>query len=263
MVQTWVQAGAGAGARGVHALSVEGLSKSYGALVVTQDVSFDVAEHEALGLIGPNGAGKTTLFNLIAGSTRPNAGRIKVFGRDISQLDARQRCHLGIARSFQVPQPFSGMTAYENVLIAAAFGRQLRESAARPFASEALDRSGLGHLAGRLAGSLTLLDRKRLELARALATGPKLLLLDEIAGGLTEAECQSLIELIREIRIAGTTIVWVEHVLHALLAVVDKVMVLDFGKIIAQGPPDAIMKDPHVAAVYLGPDAEDLEAVHG
>lgn len=250
-------------AQGDPALAVEGLSKAFGALVVMQDVSFSVPQGQALGIIGPNGAGKTTLFNLVAGALQPNAGRIRLFGTDVSGLNARQRCHLGVARSFQVPQPFSGMTAYENVLIAAAFGRQLSETAARPFAAEALDRCGLTRVGDRLAGALTLLDRKRLELARALATGPSLLLLDEIAGGLTEAECKSLVDLIREIRAAGTTIVWIEHVLHALLAVVDKVMVLDFGKVIAAGPPDQIMKDPHVAAVYLGPDAEDLEAAHG
>jgi branched-chain amino acid transport system ATP-binding protein len=155
------------------------------------------------------------------------------------------------------------MTAYENVLIAAAFGRRLPEYSARSYATDAIDHAGLGHLSDRLAGSLTLLDRKRLELARALATGPRLLLLDEIAGGLTEAECVSLIELIREIQAAGTTIVWVEHVLHALLAVVDEVLVLDFGKVIAHGPPDVIIRDPQVAAVYLGPDAQELENGHG
>ncbi len=246
-------------AQAAPALKVEGLNKSFGALVVTEDVSFNVAEHQALGVIGPNGAGKTTLFNLIAGTFKPNAGRIEVFGRDISHMDARTRCHLGIARSFQIPQPFSGMTAYENVLIGAAFGRGLSEGAARPHAVDALDRTGLGPLANKLAGSLTLLDRKRLELARALATGPKLLLLDEIAGGLTEAECHDLIALIKEIRAAGTTIVWIEHVLHALLAVVDRVLVLDFGKVIAEGAPDDIMKDPQVAAVYLGPGVDERE----
>jgi len=249
--------------RGVPALSVEDLSKAFGALTVIENVSFSVASGEALGIIGPNGAGKTTLFNLIAGTLRPQAGTIGLFGGDISGMDARSRCLLGVARSFQVPQPFSGLTAYENVLIAAAFGRGLSETAARPYAAEALDRSGLAARADRLAGSLTLLDRKRLELARALATGPKLLLLDEIAGGLTEVECHSLVELVKEIRKAGTTIVWIEHVLHALLAVVDQVMVLDFGKIIAVGPPEEIMKDPQVAAVYLGPDADELEAGHG
>lgn len=245
------------------ALSVTALSKSFGALAVTQDVSFAVDRHTALGIIGPNGAGKTTLFNLIAGTMKANSGRIEVFGTDITRMTARRRCHLGLARSFQVPQPFSGMTAFENVLIAAAYGRGLSEHASRPHAAEALDRTGLGHRSNRLAGSLTLLDRKRLELARALATGPKLLMLDEIAGGLTEAECHELIALIREIREAGTTIIWIEHVLHALLAVVDRVLVLDFGKVIAEGAPDDIMKDPEVAAVYLGPDAEELETAHG
>lgn len=247
----------------VAALSVVGLRKAYGALAVTQDVSFLVHEHRALGIIGPNGAGKTTLFNLIAGTQKADAGRISVYGTDITGLSAKERCHLGISRSFQIPQPFAGMTAYENVLIAAAFGRRLPEYSARSYATDAIDHAGLGHLSDRLAGSLTLLDRKRLELARALATGPRLLLLDEIAGGLTEAECVSLIDLIREIQAAGTTIVWVEHVLHALLAVVDEVLVLDFGKVIAHGPPDVIIKDPQVAAVYLGPDAQELENGHG
>lgn len=246
------------------ALSVQGLCKSYGALTVTHDVSFDVAEGSALGIIGPNGAGKTTLFNLITGAQRPNAGKILAFGQDIARLDARRRCHLGFARSFQVPQPFAGLTAYENVLIASAYGRGLSEHAARAPAGAALESTGMSHLADRLAGSLTLLDRKRLELARALATGPRLLMLDEIAGGLTEAECQALIELIRKIHADGTTIIWIEHVLHALLAVVDRVMVLDFGRVIAEGAPAEIMKDPQVAAVYLGPDADELEGIaHG
>lgn len=249
--------------QGAMALSVSGLSKSFGALAVTQDVSFGVAAGAALGIIGPNGAGKTTLFNLVCGTLKPDSGRIAAFGGDISALDARRRCHLGLARTFQVPQPFSGLTAYENVLIAAAYGRGLSEHAARPHAGEALDVTGLAARANRLAGSLTLLDRKRLELARALATGPRLLLLDEIAGGLTEAECHELVALIKALRGAGTTIVWIEHVLHALLAVVDEVLVLDFGKVIATGSPDAIMSDPQVAAVYLGPDAGELEHVDG
>lgn len=249
--------------QGAVALNVSGLTKSFGALAVTQDVSLRVAEGAALGIIGPNGAGKTTLFNLICGTVRPDTGRITALGVDISAMDARRRCHLGLARTFQVPQPFAGLTAYENVLIAAAYGRGLSEHSARPYAGEALDVTGLGAKANRLAGSLTLLDRKRLELARALATGPRLLLLDEIAGGLTEAECHALVALIKELRATGTTIVWIEHVLHALLAVVDEVLVLDFGKVIASGSPDEIMSDPQVAAVYLGPDADELEAQHG
>jgi branched-chain amino acid transport system ATP-binding protein len=242
------------------ALSTTNLRKSFGALKVAQDISFSVEAGSALGIIGPNGAGKTTLFNLITGTFRADAGRVQAFGADITALDARRRCHLGIARSFQVPQPFAGLTAYENVLIAAAFGRRLRETAARPHATEALQRCGLAPQSEKLAGSLTLLDHKRLELARAMATGPRLLLLDEIAGGLTQGECESLITLIAEIRAAGTTIVWIEHVLHALLSVADQILVLDFGKVIAWGTPDAVMKDPQVTAVYLGPDAEVAHA---
>ena len=246
------------------ALEVTGLCKAFGAVVVAEDVTFSVTKGSAFGIIGPNGAGKTTLFNLVTGTLKADAGAVRLFGQDVSALSARARCDLGIARSFQVPQPFSHMTAFENVLTAAAFGRGISESAAWPFAEEALDRCGLNRKSNTLAGALTLLDRKRLELARALATDPKLLMLDEIAGGLTEAECHDLIKLIKDIHQSGTTIIWIEHVLHALLAVVDHVMVLDFGKLIASGHPDEIMKDPQVAAVYLGPDAEELEAhAHG
>ena len=215
---------------GSYALEVRGLYKSFGALVVAEDVGFSVPEGAAFGIIGPNGAGKTTLFNLVTGTLRPSAGTVSIFGQDVSKLSAMARCELGIARSFQVPQPFSHMTAFENVLTAAAFGRGLSENAAWPHAEEAIDRCGLGEQSNRLAGALTLLDRKRLELARAMATDPKVLMLDEIAGGLTEVECHELVELINDIRKSGTTIIWIEHVLHALLAVVDRVMVLDFGK---------------------------------
>lgn len=240
------------------ALQVRGLSKSYGALKVTRDVSLTVPEGSALGIIGPNGAGKTTLFNLITGTVRADSGRVVLFGKDITRLDPRRRCLSGIARSFQVPQPFAGLSTYENVLIGAAFGRGLSEHAARPHAREALERTGLAAKADTPAGALTLLDRKRLELARALASDPRLLLLDEIAGGMTEAECAELVGLVGEIRAAGVTIVWIEHVLHALLKVVDNLLVLDFGKVIAEGPPEAVMRDPQVTSVYLGP--EEVEA---
>jgi branched-chain amino acid transport system ATP-binding protein len=237
------------------ALTATGLHKSYGALAVTRDVSLSVPQGGALGIIGPNGAGKTTLFNLITGTVRADSGRVGLFGRDVTELDARRRCLAGVARSFQVPQPFAGLTVFENVLIAASFGRSLRERAARPHATAALEVTGLAPRGDQLAGSLTLLDRKRLELARALASGPRVLLLDEIAGGLTEAEGITLVELIRSIRSSGVTIVWIEHVLHALLKVVDRILVLDFGKVIAEGPPDAILSDPQVTSVYLGPEA--------
>ena len=238
------------------ALEATALSKAYGALQVTKDVSISLKSGQALGIIGPNGAGKTTLFNLLTGTVRPDAGKVVFFGQDITRLTARARCLMGISRSFQVPQPFSGMTVYENALVAAAFGQGLSESDAGDYATYALRRTALFAKAHIRAGELTLLDRKRLELARSIATAPKLLLLDEIAGGLTEAECHELTSLIRAIKADGVTIIWIEHVLHALLSVVDKVLVLDFGQKIAEGDPDTIMKSPEVTSIYLGLEAE-------
>ena len=238
-----------------QALQVSGLTKSYGALPVTQALDFEVDEGTALGIIGPNGAGKTTLFDLLTGTVRPDAGTIGYFGDDITRTSARRRCLAGMSRSFQVPQPFTGLTTFENVLAAATFGRGLSESGARPHARRALALTGLERRADTLAGSLTLLDRKRLELARAVATGPRLLLLDEIAGGLTAAECTELVALIRTIRDEGVTILWIEHVLHALLSVIDRLVVIDFGRKIAEGEPGTVMRSPEVRSVYLGPDA--------
>ncbi|MDH7796293.1 MULTISPECIES: ABC transporter ATP-binding protein [unclassified Beijerinckia] len=245
---------------GEVALEVAGLSKAYGALSVTKDVSLTVRAGEAVGIIGPNGAGKTTLFNLFTGIIRADAGRISFFGKDITTASARSRCHLGITRSFQVPQPFGGMTVFENALVAAAFGQGLSQREARAPAAEALQRTGLWPKAHLRAGEITLLDRKRLELARSIATAPRLLLLDEIAGGLTESECHELVALIRKIHAEGTTIIWIEHVLHALLSIVDRVIVLDFGQKIAEGDPATIMKSPEVSSIYLGLDAE---STHG
>lgn len=233
-------------------LELTDLTKRYGALMVTDAVSLSLGAGEALGIIGPNGAGKTTLFNLIAGTVRPNAGRVIFNERDITNLPARDRCRLGIGRSFQVPHPFAGMTTYENVLIGAAYGRGASERDSEARVIEVLESTGLLPKANVLAGSLTLLDRKRLEMARALATDPKLLLLDEIAGGLTEPECNELVEAIRVVRARGVTIVWIEHVVHALLAVVDRIAVIDFGRKIAEGEPNAVMASPAVAEIYMG-----------
>lgn len=241
------------------ALEAVGLCKNYGALAVTQNLTIRLEPGTALGIIGPNGAGKTTVFNLLTGTVRADSGTITFFGDDITRDEARHRCTMGITRSFQVPQPFGGLTVYENALIAAAFGQNLTESAARHPAEDALRRTGLWPKANSLASQLGLLDRKRLELARSIATAPKLLLLDEIAGGLTDAECHDLIALILSIKASGVTIIWIEHVLHALLSVVDRVMVLDFGQKIAEGPPDQIMQSPEVAAIYLGLE----EPAHG
>ncbi|MDR3514184.1 MAG: ABC transporter ATP-binding protein [Azospirillaceae bacterium] len=237
-------------------LEVTALSKHYGALRVTDNVSFTLQSGAALGIIGPNGAGKTTLFNLIAGAIQPNAGRIVFEGADISALPSRERCRRGIGRSFQIPHPFVGMTTYENVLIGASYGRGASERASEGRAIEVLSASGLMRKANVLAGNLTLLERKRLELARALATDPKLLLLDEIAGGLTEPECHELVETIRHIRASGVSIIWIEHVVHALLAIVDRIIVINFGQKIAEGEPHRVMASAEVAEIYMGLDGE-------
>jgi branched-chain amino acid transport system ATP-binding protein len=195
-------------------------------------------------------------MNLIAGDLPVDAGTIRFDGRDITRLPAPQRCRAGIARSYQIPHPFVGLTVLENVLVGAVFGAGHGERAARPLALRALERTGLAAKANRLAGALPLLDRKRLELARALATEPKLLLLDEIAGGLTEHEVHELLDTIRAIRAEGVTIVWIEHIVHALLAIVDRLVALDFGRMITQGEPHAVMADPAVREIYMGIDVE-------
>ena len=237
-------------------LSVSGLQKSFGAVVVADETSFDVSSGEAVGILGPNGAGKTSLFNLITGSLRADAGRVGFAGADITGSSAAARCKMGIARSFQIPQPFGGMTVFENALVGATQGAGLSGVEAEDHALVVLEETGLLAKANTRAGTLTLLDRKRLELTRALSSKPKLLLLDEIAGGLTEAECQSLIATIKSIHARGTTIIWIEHVVHALLAVVERLIVIDFGKKIAEGEPKAIMESAEVKEIYLGVDPD-------
>jgi branched-chain amino acid transport system ATP-binding protein len=233
-------------------LSLDNVSKSFGALKVAQAISFDVGEGEALGIIGPNGAGKSTLFNLMTGNLPVDAGRILFQGRDITRLSAEKRCLLGFGRSFQIPQPFEKLTVFENLIVASAFGANVPESHVTESCAEILVDTGLIDRANAPAGGLTLLQRKRLELARALATDPKILLLDEIAGGLTEAECDSLVETIRAIHRRGVTIIWIEHVLHALNSVVERLLVLDFGEVIGLGDPKAIMASKEVREIYLG-----------
>lgn len=233
-------------------LEIRNLKRAFGAVTVADDITLDVAEGEALGIVGPNGAGKSSLFNLITGRLTPDGGTIRLDGRDITKMPARRRVHLGIGRSFQIPQPFVQMTTYENVSVAACFGAGGSERAEKGHVVEVLHRTGLLSKANLPAGSLSLLERKRLEMARALATRPRLLLLDEIAGGLTDAECVSLIDTIRDINAAGTTIVWIEHVTHALLAVVSRLVALDFGKIIGEGEPQTVMASEAVRRIYLG-----------
>jgi branched-chain amino acid transport system ATP-binding protein len=233
-------------------LELEKVSKRYGALVVTDGLSLTVGETEALGVLGPNGAGKTTLFNLITGDTSPNAGRVVFGGRDITAMAPHQRCRMGIGRSYQIPHPFSKMTVFENLVVAAIYGGGETERESYRHCADVLALTGLESRANAVAGSLTLLQRKRLELARALATRPRILLLDEIGGGLTEHECQELIGTIRGIRQSGIAIVWIEHIVHALVSVVDRLIVINFGKLLAEGPPRAVMADPRVREVYMG-----------
>ena len=236
-------------------LRLEELSKAYGSLRVTDAVSLAVAAGETLGVIGPNGAGKTTLFNLIGGDVAPDAGRVVFRGEDITRQPPHRRCRRGIGRTYQIPHPFSGMTVFENLLVAAAFGGNTRERDACAWCADVLEMTGLASKENLLAGSLALLDRKRLELARALAVGPKLLLLDEIAGGLTEREAQDLAGMVRGIAARGMTIIWIEHVVHALLAVATRLVVLDFGRLIADGDPHQVIAGAEVQRVYMGIEA--------
>ena len=236
-------------------LEVAGLKKSFGSIVVADDLDLTIAPGEAVGIIGPNGAGKTTLFNLIAGGLSPSAGHIRFDGSDLASLAPQARCRAGIGRTHQIPQPFENLTVFENLLVGAVHGRRKTEAAAARSCGDILDRLGLLKRANALAGSLTLLERKRLEMARALATEPRLLLLDEIAGGLTEGECAELVATIREIRKSGIAILWIEHVVHALFAVIDRLVVLNFGRKIAEGPPKEVMQRPDVHQIYIGIEA--------
>jgi branched-chain amino acid transport system ATP-binding protein len=233
-------------------LELKGISKAFGAIVVANDIDLTLSRGEALGVIGPNGAGKSTLFNLITGMLRPDRGRIILEGDDITRMKPEARCRAGLGRSFQIPLPFTYLTVFENLSVAALFGARVSEAEAIQLCGEILALTGLESKANALAGSLPLLDRKRLELARALATRPRILLLDEIAGGLTDVECHLLVETIREIRKGGVAIIWIEHVVHALLAVVDRLIALDFGKIAMQGAPADVMRSKEVQAIYMG-----------
>jgi len=233
-------------------LETRRLSKSFGSLKAVDDVDLRVADGDAIGIIGPNGAGKSTLFNLIAGNLDADSGLVMLEGTDITMLKPHRRCRAGIGRTYQIPQPFEHMTVFENLLVASTHGRKMPARAASDFCAKILERTKLLHHANTAAGALTLLQRKRLEMARALATAPKLLLLDEVAGGLTESECHELVATIRAIHAEGVTIVWIEHIVHALLAVVDRLIVLNFGRKIAEGQPRAVMSSAEVREIYLG-----------
>jgi branched-chain amino acid transport system ATP-binding protein len=233
-------------------LEVRGLSRSFGGVKVIEKLDLAVAGGEIVGLLGPNGAGKSTLFNLIAGVLSPDAGSITYRARDISRMKVWKRRRLGVGRTYQIPKPFAHMSVFENVLVGAVHGAGLSIRAAREASLDTLELTGLAGSMVSPAGALSLLDLKRLELARAIASRPALLLLDEIAGGLTEGECDALLSILAQVHARGVTIVWVEHVLHALKRLATRLAVLYGGQIIAQGTPEAILSDPRVKEIYLG-----------
>lgn len=233
-------------------LELHELKKRFGSLTVIDGLSLHVNEGEALGVIGPNGAGKSTLFNLITGNVRPDQGRIHFAGQDITQLPIHSRCRAGIGRSYQIPRPFAQISVFENLLVGADFGSGRRGAENEDLCARILEKTGLLPKANARAGTLTLLERKRLELARALSTQPKLLLLDEIAGGLTEHECHALVDTIREIHAAGTAIIWIEHIVHALLSVIERLVVINFGRKLDEGDPKTVMASPGTQEIYMG-----------
>jgi len=229
-----------------------GLSKRYGDLQVLSKVEFSVGDSEAVGIVGPNGAGKTTLLSVLAGSVTPSAGTVILDGEDVTRLRPELRCRRGIGRAFQIPRPFGGMTVLENVIVGAAYGARLTHKDLYKRCVEVLELCGLVNLANRRAESLGLLHRKRLELARSLATDPRVLLLDEIGAGLTDAEAVELVSTIRQLRQIGISIVWIEHIVHVLLQVVDRLICMDAGRVIAEGKPEEVLRDAVVVDAYLG-----------
>ncbi|MFE9438820.1 ABC transporter ATP-binding protein [Streptomyces sp. NPDC006602] len=233
-------------------LEVEHLAVSFGALNVLEDVELAVPRGQAVGIVGPNGAGKSTLLSAISGVEPVTRGTVRLGGRDVTRASAAQRCRLGVGRSFQIPRPFGDLTVFENVLVGAQRGAGLRGAHAREQALTALETTGMLPVANKPAGGLPLLGRKRLELARALATAPELLLLDEIAGGLTESEADELVGTVLSLKEAGVTILWIEHVVKALVQVVDRLVCLAYGRIRVDGDPHEVLASPEVAEVYLG-----------
>jgi branched-chain amino acid transport system ATP-binding protein len=236
-------------------LAAVDVHKRFGALAVLDGLHLALNQGEAIGIVGPNGAGKTTLLNVLAGSLRPDAGSILFRGRDVTAKDAAERCTLGIARTHQVPRPFGGMTVFENVLVGATAGGRRRGSEAYHLSLEVLEQCGLTHLANRRAEGLGLLQRKRLELARALAVTPTVLLLDEIGGGLTDAESTALVETVAGLRDRGIAVLWIEHIVHVLTQVVTRLVCMDAGRIIAEGAPEDVVAQAAVIDAYLGSGA--------
>jgi branched-chain amino acid transport system ATP-binding protein len=233
-------------------LELEHVTKRFGRVVVAEDLSLAVGPGDVVGIVGPNGAGKTSLFGLISGDLAPGAGEVRFAGRTVTKLDPATRCKLGIGRTYQVPRPFGDMTVFENLLVAAQQGGGLRRRASYAAAVSALERTGISGQANVPAERLGLLQRKRLELARALATQPTLLLLDEVAGGLTDPEVAQLVEVVRGVNADGIAVIWIEHVVRALTASVRRLICLSGGKFVGDGEPSAVLAEPAVREVFLG-----------
>ena len=230
-------------------LSLDRVTKSFGGLVAVKDMTFEVQAGEVVGLMGPNGAGKTTLLNLIAGVYRPDSGRVLFQGRDITGRAPHKVCHHGIARTYQIPQPFTNLQVRDNLRVAAKYGNKRGDTLE---IDEILDLVDLSKQKGTIAGDLATVSLKRLELARALATNPTLILLDEVAAGSTEAELPRILDITRQVRKMGKTIILVEHVMKVMVEAVDRIVVMDKGEKIAEGTPDQVMKDEKVMAAYFG-----------
>jgi branched-chain amino acid transport system ATP-binding protein len=234
-------------------LEVRDVTKRFGGLQALTDVSFDLAAGEILGLIGPNGAGKTTLFNVINGVFPPDRGKVVFRGEDITGLPSYEVARRGLARAYQVVRPLSDLTVRENVMVGACFGReQFSLTNAAQVADDVLAQVGLAGKAGLLAGSLNVAEKKRLEMARALGSQPYLILLDEVLAGLNPSEITPMLDTIRQIRDNGTSILMIEHVMQAVMNVSDRLLVLDYGELIAQGLPQEVVNNPQVIEAYLG-----------
>jgi branched-chain amino acid transport system ATP-binding protein len=235
-------------------LELEHVTKRFGRVVIAEDLSFAVGSGDVVGIVGPNGAGKTSLFGLISGDLAPDGGEVRFSGRDVTRMDSAARCRLGVGRTYQVPRPFGDMTVFENLLVAAQQGGGLRRRASYVAAVAALERTGMSGHSNVPAERLGLLQRKRLELARALATQPTLLLLDEVAGGLTDPEVAQLVEIVRSVNADGIAVIWIEHVVRALTAVVSRLICLAGGNFVGDGEPAAVLAEPAVREVFLGTD---------
>lgn len=233
-------------------LSVAGIEKKFGGLIAIQPLSFDMQPGEVVGILGPNGAGKTTLINIIAGDLAPDTGKVLYKGRDISKLPLYKKCRIGVGRTYQIPQPFINLSVLQNVSVAAMYGLGLGQQAANHKAAEILEFTGLYDKREFLAGDLEEISLKRLELARSLAAEPKLLLIDELAGGLTENEIPQVIDLLRDINGMGITMILIEHVMKVMMKAVDRIIVMEEGQIIAQDLPESIMENEKVIAAYFG-----------